>query len=120
MRRLSPLSILPVLLCAWPCLAQYESQEYLPLTRAETARRFPVKLVGETGGAPVACKPDVWFGSFGVVVDSREGREVATAYGNDEAAKALLDEAVKAKSEVTIYGRRTVEGCSPEWVWVRR
>ncbi len=76
--------------------------------------------VSGAGGARVACKPDVWFGSFGVVADSREGREVVTAYGNEAAAKALLDEAVKAKSEVTLYGRRAAEGCSPEWVWVRR
>src|SRR5215207_9252606 len=48
MRRLFPLSLLPLLLCAWPCVAQ--NQDYLPLTRAETARRFPVKLVAETGG----------------------------------------------------------------------
>jgi len=51
MRRPSPLRLLPlILLCASPCFAQYESQEYLPLTKAETGRRFHVKLIGETGG----------------------------------------------------------------------
>jgi hypothetical protein len=110
MRRLSPFSLLPLLLCAWPCVAQ--NQDYLPLSRAETSRRFPVKLLGETGGG----RP----GSFGVVADSAAGREVVTVYGDGEAAKALLEAAVKAKSAVTLYGRRSAEGCSPEWVWLRR
>jgi hypothetical protein len=48
MRKLLPISLLPLLLCAWPCFAQ--NQDYLPLTRTETSRRFPVKLLGETGG----------------------------------------------------------------------
>src|SRR3712207_866797 len=50
MRRLFPLSLLPLLLCAWPCFAQTENQPYLPLTSAETGRRFHVKFIGETGG----------------------------------------------------------------------
>jgi hypothetical protein len=55
-----------------------------------------------------------------VVVESAEGREVVTVYGNEEAAKALLEAAVKAKSGVALYGRRSAEGCSPEWLWLRR
>jgi hypothetical protein len=48
MRRRLPLTLLPLLLCVWPCFAQH--RDYLPLSRAETDRRFPVKFVGETGG----------------------------------------------------------------------
>ncbi len=91
------------------------------LVWADVSRSEDLTLVVDNAeGARVTCKPDAWFGSFGVVVDSDEGREVVTVYGNEEASKALLDEAVRAKSEVTLYGRRSAEGCSPEWVWVRR
>ena len=79
-----------------------------------------IRLVVNTQGGRVECSPVAWFGSFGVVADSAAGREVVTVYGNEEAAKALLDAAVKARSEVTLYGRRSAEGCSPEWLWLRR
>lgn len=79
-----------------------------------------LKLIVNTGAARVECTPVAWFGSFGVVADSSEGREVVTVYGNEEAAKGLLEAAVRAKSEVTLYGRRSAEGCNPEWLWFRR
>jgi hypothetical protein len=88
---------------------------------ADLSQSENLKLTVAGGGdAPVACSPVAWFGSFGVVADSAEGREVFTVYGNEEAAKGLLDAAINAKSEVTLYGRRSAEGCSPEWVWLRR
>ena len=87
---------------------------------ADVSRSENLKLFVDTDGGRVACRPVAWFGSFGVVADSAEGREVVTVYGNEEAAKALLDGAVKEKSAVTLYGRRSAEGCSPEWVWLRR
>ncbi|HEX8294051.1 MAG TPA: hypothetical protein VF570_20010, partial [Pyrinomonadaceae bacterium] len=79
-----------------------------------------IRLSIDAGGARVVCSPAAWFGSFGVVADSAEGREVVTVYGNEGQAKALLDAALKAGSEAALYGRRAAEGCSPEWVWLRR
>lgn len=79
-----------------------------------------IKLFVNASDGRVTCSPVAWFGSFGVVADSAEGREVITIYGNEEAAKALLETAVNDRSEVTLYGRRSAEGCSPEWVWLRR
>lgn len=87
---------------------------------ADVSRSEDVRLSVDTGGTQVVCRPVAWFGSFGVVVDSAEGREVVTVYGNEEQAKGLLEAALKAKSEATLYGRRSAEGCSPEWVWFRR
>jgi hypothetical protein len=87
---------------------------------ADVSQSEDIKLFVNTGAARVACSPVAWFGTFGVVTDSAEGREVVTIYGNEEAAKSLLDEAVRAKTEVTLYGRRSAEGCSPEWLWLRR
>lgn len=87
---------------------------------ADVSQSEDIKLFVNAGGSRVACSPVSWFGSFGVVVDSDEGREVVTVYGNEEAAQELLKAAVQAKSEVTLYGRRSAERCSPEWVWLRR
>lgn len=87
---------------------------------ADVSQSENIKLLVDADGGRVTCSPVAWFGSFGVVADSAEGREVITVYGNEEAAKASLDAAVKAKSAVTLYGRRSAEGCSPEWVWLRR
>jgi hypothetical protein len=93
-----------------------DSYEWAEVSQSEDLKLF----VNGSGGARVACSPVAWFGSFGVVSDSSEGREVVTVYGNEEAARSLLDAALKAKSEVTLYGRRSAGGCSPEWLWVRR
>lgn len=91
------------------------SYEWADLSRSED-----LKLTVSQGGAQVACSPVAWFGSFGVVADTAEGREVVTVYGNEEAAKGLLDAALRSRWEVTLYGRRSAERCSPEWVWLRR
>lgn len=87
---------------------------------ADISQSENIKLFVNTDGGRVACSPVAWFGSFGLVAESPEGREVVTVYGNEEAAKALLEAAVRAKSAVTLYGRRSAEGCSPEWLWLRR
>lgn len=92
-----------------------DSYEWADVTRSED-----IKLFVNAGGGRVACAPAAWFGSFGVVADSERGREVVTVYGNEEAAKALLDEALKARAEVALYGRRSAAGCSPEWLWFSR
>jgi hypothetical protein len=91
------------------------SYEWADLSQSEN-----IKLFIDTGGTQVVCSPAAWFGSFGVVADSAEGREVVTVYGNEEQAKQMLEAALKSKSKATLYGRRAAEGCSPEWVWLRR
>lgn len=104
------------LLCAAPVLrGTLASSEWADLSQSED-----LKFVVSGGGAQVACRPVAWFGSFGVVADSAEGREVVTISGNEEAAKGLLDTAVQERSEVRLYGRRSAERCSPEWLWLRR
>jgi len=91
------------------------SYEWADLSQSED-----LKLLVNSDGGRVACSPVAWFGAFGVLADSAEGREVVTVYGNEEEAKTLLEAAMKAKSEVTLYGRRSAEGCRPEWLWFRR
>jgi hypothetical protein len=87
---------------------------------ADVSQSEDIKLFVNTAGKRVTCSPVSWFGSFGLVAESEGGREVVTVYGNEEAAQELLKAAVQAKSAVTLYGRRSAEGCSPEWVWLRR
>lgn len=91
------------------------SYEWADLSQSEN-----IKLSIDAGGTQVVCSPVAWFGSFGVVSDSAEGREVVTVYGNEEQAKGLLEAALKSKSAAALYGRRSAEGCSPEWLWLGR
>lgn len=86
----------------------------------DPSRSEDLQLVVSSGGAEVACRPVAWFGSFGLVSDSERGREVVTVYGNEELAKEMLEAALKAKAEASLYGRRSAEGCSPEWLWLGR
>jgi len=87
---------------------------------ADVSQSEDIKLFVEENGRRVTCSPVAWFGSFGVVSDADGGREVVTVYGNEEAAQELLKAAVQSKSAVTLYGRRSAEGCSPEWLWLSR
>jgi hypothetical protein len=66
----------------------------------------------------VACSPVTWYGSFGLVADTPRGREVVTAYGNEAQVKGLLSQAVRNKTAVSLYGKRRLDACSPEWVWL--
>jgi hypothetical protein len=61
------------------------------------------------------CEPLAGAGTFTVVLDAPEGREVAQ-FSDPEAVKKLL-EAVREKGlAVTLGGQRTRGKCSPEWV----
>lgn len=77
-----------------------------------------VKLSVSAGGSKTVCSPVSWYASFGVVTDTPQGREVISAYGNEEQVKALLDQAVKNRTALRLYGRRQRELCSPEWIWL--
>lgn len=85
---------------------------------ADVGQSEDVKLVVSAGGSEVACSPVSWFGSFGIVADTPQGREVVTAYGNEKQVRELLSQAVRNKTAVSLYGRRRAEACSPEWVWL--
>ena len=77
-----------------------------------------VKLLVSAGGSEVACISVAWYGSFGLVTDTPQGREVVTAYGNEMQVRELLSRAVRNKAAVSLYGRRRADACSPEWVWL--
>ena len=85
---------------------------------ADIQQSEDVKLLVSTVGSEVACSPVSWYGSFGLVTDTPQGREVVTAYGNEARVKELLSQAVRNKTMVIVYGKRRHDSCSPEWVWL--
>jgi hypothetical protein len=74
--------------------------------------------VSDGRGRETTCSPVSWYGSFGFVRETEQGRTVVYAYGNEEEAKELLEEARAGRLEVVFYGRRRADKCSPEWAWV--
>jgi hypothetical protein len=74
--------------------------------------------VSDTRGRKILCSPVSWYGSFGFIKDSEQGRTIISSYGNEEESRSLLDEIVAKKVEVALYGQRRNDKCSPEWTWV--
>jgi hypothetical protein len=119
------LTLVLILVLPTLCAARQGSSSYLPLSGtlntyewAEITQSEDVRFLVSAGGTEVACSPVSWFGSFGLVKDTPQGREVVTAYGNEARVKELLGEAVRDRAAVSLYGRRRRAACSPEWVWL--
>ena len=93
--KLLPLALL-LSLCAPPCFARSQSRDYLPLTGAETARRFPVRYLGTPGYSPsglsegvrsVALPGRIGVGPSGARVEMSEEGRLAIA-GEDRGGAA--------------------------------
>jgi hypothetical protein len=78
-----------------------------------------VELVFETSaGREVKCQPVSWYASFAVVLDEAKGRKIFSLAGTAENVKASLDKIAAGRYDVSLYGQRRPEGCSPELLWV--
>jgi hypothetical protein len=84
----------------------------------EVEQSEDVRFSVSAGGSKTVCSPVSWYASFGLVNDTPLGREVFSAYGNEEQVKTLLGQAVKNRTAVSLYGKRRRESCSPEWIWL--
>ena len=70
-------------------------------------------------GRVVLSKPVSWIASFAVVIDSPEGRQIASLAANEETVKSMLDTIRDGKYEVALYGQRRGDVSSPELLWAR-
>ncbi|HJQ30698.1 MAG TPA: hypothetical protein VJ866_00885 [Pyrinomonadaceae bacterium] len=70
-------------------------------------------------GEKVQSRPVSWYSSFALVLDSEEGRRIISLSAGEEAFKAALDEVVKKRCAVALYGRRRPDASSPEILWAR-
>lgn len=86
---------------------------------ANVAQSEDIELNFETGeGQQVKCQPVSWHGSFTVVVDSARERKIFTLARMEENVKTSLDEIVAGRYDMSLYGQRNAENCSPETLWV--
>jgi hypothetical protein len=69
-------------------------------------------------GRQVKCQPVSWYGSFSVVLDDAKGRKIFSLAGTEENVKTSLDEIVAGRYDMSLYGQRDPEKCSPETLWV--
>ena len=65
----------------------------------------------------IVCRPASWYSSFSVVIDNPEGRRVISMSASEKTFRAGLDEVVKNKYDVTMFGQRGDEKPSPEILW---
>ena len=74
-------------------------------------------VIQKPGGKSVTSKPDSWYGSFAVVLDSPDGRKIVSMSAERETLRSLLNKIVSDRCEVTLFGTRDREGSSPELLW---
>lgn len=68
-------------------------------------------------GKVSACKPNSWYSSFSVTVDDEHGRRIATLGARADSVRSLLNEIVAKRYDVSIFGQRGADSCSPELLW---
>jgi hypothetical protein len=88
---------------------------------ANVSQSEDIELNFEAGeGRQVKCQPVSWYASFTVVVDGARERKIFTLAGTEEDVKTALDEIVAGRYDMSLYGQRNAEGCSPETLWVEK
>lgn len=68
-------------------------------------------------GKQIICRSASWYSSFSVVIDNPEGRRIISMSASEKTFRAGLDEVVKNKYDVTMFGQRGDEKPSPEILW---
>jgi hypothetical protein len=71
----------------------------------------------KANGNAVACRPDSWYSSFSVTIDSKQNRRIASLGSSDDSVRSLLNEIVAKGYDVSLFGQRTSNSCSPELLW---
>lgn len=70
-----------------------------------------------TGNGVGAFAPVSWYASFALVLDGKGGRHIVMLSASEAAIRGALDEIVRGKYRVELYGRRRSEKASPELLW---
>ncbi len=68
-------------------------------------------------GKTVDCRPDSWYSSFAVAIDGKQGRRIASLGSSDDSVRSLLNEIVAKRYDVSLFGQRISNSCSPELLW---
>lgn len=87
---------------------------------ADVSQSEDVELTFETSaGQRLICRPASWYASFTVVLDRTHERKIFSLAGAEEEVKAALDEIIRSRAEVALYGERAAANCSPETLWAK-
>jgi hypothetical protein len=85
---------------------------------ADVSQSEDIELNFETReGRQVKCQPVAWYASFTVIVDDARERKIFTLAGAEENVKTTLDEIVAGRYDLSLYGQRDPQKCSPETLW---
>ncbi|MEW6127363.1 MAG: hypothetical protein AB1757_10010 [Acidobacteriota bacterium] len=76
--------------------------------------------IQETSGKEITCTPDRWYGSAQLVMDSTEGRKILALWSDKETVKTWLEEIIKQRYTVSLFGKRFADNLSPELIWVSK
>jgi hypothetical protein len=74
-------------------------------------------IVVDANGKQISWVSDEWYGSTTLVIDDVEGRKVIGLWANADVVKQMLQEIIKQKFTVTLYGQRFADKTSPELIW---
>lgn len=77
-------------------------------------------VIEDLKGARISSDPDDWFTTTAFVFDGADGRQIVSPWADKKLLNALLEESIKAGYKVSLYGRRSAKGVSPELVWVTK
>lgn len=70
-------------------------------------------------GKVVVSKPMLWYASFALVLDSAAGRKIVSFSAEEQTVKSLLDLIIAKRYEISLFGRGSRDGSSPDILWAR-
>jgi hypothetical protein len=76
--------------------------------------------IQETNGKTVRCAPAEWYGSAHLVIDGGDGRRIIALWSEAKTIKEFLEEIIKGRYKVSLYGKRFADKISPELIWATR
>ena len=87
--------------------------------RADSSSYFDLQLlITDATGKASVCTTQYWFASARIVIDAPEGRTIRSVEEPDRSSlDILLQQIVSTKRTLRLYGKRTLEHCSPELIW---
>ena len=84
--------------------------------KTEESEDISLNVKGANGKL-IVCTPVSWYSSFSVAIDAPEGRRIVSMSATQKTFRAMLDEVVKKKYEVSMFAQRGEGKSSPEMMW---
>lgn len=106
----------PDLSSATPVLSgQLTTYQWADINQSEDPT-LTIKVNGKT----IACKPSAWNASFSILLDKPNERLIVSLTASAKLLKKTLDEIVKQRYPVKLFGKRDAKTCTPELLWASK